>query len=170
VLEFTLNHPMLCSTERFWTSFLDPDFTREMLVEGLGFRAAEVGVLEPVPGRTVQRRAIRMSPKLDLPAAVTRVLGDALSYRETGTYDPEAERWTFESRMNVLADRLRIGGRIWVEPTSSGRSRRISELWIDAQIFGVGGMIERAAEANMRIGFKQSAKWMNDWFVQHSDP
>ena len=113
---------------KLWQALLDPEFTRSMLQDGLGFGRVEVGELKPRPPRREQTRAMRAFPKLELPAAVARVVGDALAYLEDGTYDPTARRWTFQSRTSVLGDRFRVGGRMWVEPTPSGR-RSTSSTW-----------------------------------------
>lgn len=167
MLEFTLNHPLMCSVDRYWALFLDREFTRSMLQDGLGFGRAEVGDLKPRPGKAEQTRAMRAFPKLELPAAVARIVGDALAYLEDGTYDASARRWTFQSRTSVLGDRFRVGGRMWAEATPSGRSRRVSEIWIEAKMFGIGGLVERAAESNIRDGYRRSALWINRFVVSH---
>lgn len=167
MLEFTLNHPLMCSADRFWALFLDPGFTREMLT-GLGFARVDVGELRPGASSTDKRRSMRSIPKLDLPAVVARLVGEAFAYVEEGSFDERSRRWTYQSRISVM-EQFRVGGRIWVEPTKTGRCRRISEVWIEAKIFGIGGLVERAAESNVRDGFRRSALWINRWVVGHPE-
>lgn len=168
MLEFTLNHPLLCSVDRFWAVFLNTAFTHEMLT-GLGFARVDVGELRAHTGRSEKKRSMRAVPKLDLPKVVARALGEAFAYVEEGSFDERSRRWTYHSRLSVLSDQFRVGGRIWVEPTKSGRCRRISEVWIEAKIFGIGGLIERAAENSVRDGFRRSALWLNRWIVAHPE-
>lgn len=168
MLEFTLNHPLMCSVDRFWDMYLDSGFTREMLT-GLGFARVDVGEPRAVLGRNEKARTMRAVPKLELPTVVARAVGEAFAYVEDGMFDERSRRWTYKSHLSVLSDQFRVGGRIWVEPTKSGRCRRISEVWIEAKIFGIGGLIERAAESNVRDGFRRSALWINRWVVAHPE-
>lgn len=169
MLEFTVRHPLLCAVDRYWRLFLSPEFSREMML-GLGFSRIEIGPLVRDPKRPRQQtRSMKVTPKLDLPGPVVRAIGDRLSYEEHGTYDEDARRWTFRERMSVLPERILIGGSIRVEASPSGRCRRVSDLWVDVKIFGVGGLIERAAEANLRDGFRRSALWFNRWLAAHPE-
>lgn len=167
VLKFTLTHSLLCSVDRYWRLFLDPGFTQTLLVDGLGFGRVEVGPLQP-HGSDEQSRTMKVTPKLDLPGPVARVLGDALSYLEEGTYHAATQRWTYELRFNAVADRIQTGGVIYVEPDGDG-CRRISELWFNAKVFGVGGLIERSARSNMETGFNKSAAWFDTWVKRHPE-
>jgi hypothetical protein len=167
VLEFTVIHELDCSPERFWETFFDPEFTREMIVGGLGFASCEVDPPKGGGSEPGQRkRTMRVVPKLDLPAAVAKLLGPKLGYTEVGTYDETTEVWTYTMRLSVLSDRIRLGGRLRVEPLGD-RCRRVSELWAEAKILGLGGLVERAAEKNMREGWGKSALWMNTWLAEH---
>jgi hypothetical protein len=165
VLEFTLRHEIDCTPERFWGVFFDEDFTRAMIVDGLDFARCDI---DPVQERGDKRtRTMRVTPKLDVPAAVERLLGSALTYTEDGTYLVSKQLWTYTLRLSVLSDRIRMGGKLRVEPKGEDRCLRVSDLWCEVKILGVGKMVERAAEKNMRDGWNKSATWMNGWLAEH---
>ena len=167
VLEFTLDHPMHCSSERFWEVFFDPETTRELIVDGLGFGSCDVGPLTEKDG--VRSRSMRVIPKLDIPAAVAKLLGPKLGYTENGRLDTKTMKWSYEIVLTVLSDRIKLGGRVHLVPDGE-RCRRISELWCEVKILGLGGLVERAAEKNMRDGWNRSAVWLNDWLDKHPAP
>jgi hypothetical protein len=165
VLEFSLRHEIDCSAERFWELFFDEAFTRAMIVDGLHFARCDI---DPVQERGDKRmRTMRVTPKLDVPAAVSRLLGPALTYTEEGSYLVSKQLWTYTLRLSVLSDRIRMGGKLRIEPKGEARCLRISDLWCEVKIFGVGNMVEKAAEKNMRDGWTKSAAWMNGWLAEH---
>ncbi|MBC8074370.1 MAG: DUF2505 domain-containing protein [Deltaproteobacteria bacterium] len=164
LLEFSLDHAMRCSPERFWTLYLDPDFTRSLILDGLGFGACEI---ERVVDRdSVRTRSMRVTPKLDLPAVVAKLLGPRMGYTEHARLDTKTMSWSYEIVLSVLSDRIRMGGKMHLVPDGE-HCRRISKLWCEIRIFGVGGLVEKAAEKNMRDGWNRAAVWMNDWYDAH---
>jgi hypothetical protein len=165
VLEFTLRHDIDCSAERFWALFFDADFTRTMIVDGLGFARCDI---EPLQERGDKRtRSMRVTPKIDVPAAVAKLLGPALAYTEEGTFLVSKELWTYTLRLSVLSDRIRIGGKVRIEPKEGDHCVRVSDIWVEAKILGLGGMVERAAEKNLREGWTKSSAWMNGWLAKN---
>lgn len=165
MLEFSLRHEIDRTPERFWDLFFDEDFTRTMIVDGLQFARCDI---DPVQDRGDKRtRTMRVTPKLDVPAAVARLLGPALAYTEEGTYLVSKQLWTYTLRLSVLSDRIRMGGKLRLEPASEGKCLRVSDLWCEVKILGLGGMVEKAAEKNMRDGWNRSADWINGWLAKH---
>jgi Protein of unknown function (DUF2505) len=168
VLEFTLNHGFNCSTERFWTLFFDPAWTRALILEGLGFATCDIDPVVEAGGK--KSRSMRVTPKLDLPAAVAKLLGPKLGYTENGRLDLASGEWSYEIVMSVMSERIRLGGRLSVEPDGPDKCRRRSSLWTEVKIFGIGALVEKAAEKNMRDGWEKAAVWTRDWLASHPNP
>lgn len=167
MIEFTLRHPLNCTPERHWTLFFDPEWTRTLIIDGLGFASC---VVHPVRQEGAKRhREMAVTPKLELPAAVLRLVGDKLGYTERGTFDEAKQQWTYQLVLNVLTDKIRMGGEVTIEPLGSDRCTRVSKMWVEVKIFGVGGMVEKAAEKNMRDGWTRSADWINGWLADHPE-
>ena len=165
MLEFTLRHEIDCSRERFWELFFDDDFTRDMIVGGLDFASCDIDPIRESGDR--RTRTMRVIPKLDVPAAVAKLLGPKLGYTEEGTFFGGKELWTYTLRLSVLSERIRLGGKLKIEPIDDTKCRRISDLWCEVKILGLGKMVEKAAEKNMRDGWNKSAAWMNRWLADH---
>lgn len=165
MIEFTLRHRLECTPARHWALFFDPEWTRTLIVDGLGFFSCDV---DPVQHEgTTRRRQMRVTPKLDIPAPVAKILGPKLGYTERATFDETRELWAYQMLLNVLADKILIGGEVTIEPLGDAACTRVSKMWVEVKIFGVGGMIEKAAEKNMRDGWERSAKWINGWLAAH---
>ncbi len=164
MIRFTLVHDIHCAAERFWELHLDSAFTRALIEEGLGFHACDIQSVTR-EGDTV-RRVMVVQPKIDVPQAVAKILGPRLSYREDGVYRADTGTWEWTTRLGVMADKIRMGGAMRVEPTGSDRCRRVADLWVDAKVFGLGGLVEKAAEKNMRKGWAEGARWTNAWLAR----
>lgn len=164
---FTIDHDLRCTVDQFWETYLDADFIHGMMSEGLRFRDVMVEPMQREPKTGLLRRKVKSNPQLDLPPAVLKLIGDAFGVVETGTFDETTRRFKYEMRFNVLSERMKSGGEIWVEPIGEGRVRRRSENWADVRMIGVQGMMERAIEKNTREGFDKVASYMNRWFDAH---
>lgn len=167
MIEFTLRHPLDCTPARQWKLHFDPEWTRTLIVDGLGFFSCDVKPVQQ-DGK-IRRRDMAVTPKLDIPAAVAKLLGPKLGYTEKGAFDETREAWSYQMLLNVLTDSIRIGGEMTMEPLGTHRCTRVSRMWVEVKIFGVGGLIEKAAEKNMRDGWNRSALWINGWLVKHPE-
>lgn len=165
MIELTLRHELVCSADRHWELFFDPDWTRTLILEGLGFNKCEVGDLVEDGEHTTRR--MRVEPKIDVPAAVAKLLGPRLGYTEEGRFHRPTRVWTYQLRLSVLSEKIQMGGEVVIEPGDAARCTRVSKLWMRAKIPLIGGLVEKAAEKNMRDGWNKSAVWINGWLRAH---
>jgi hypothetical protein len=144
-----------CSVETFWKTFLDENYTRTLFLEELQFR--EVEFLE----RTDTSRKIRVVPKINLPGALQKLVGDSFAYEEHGTLDRGKNEWTWRMvpRKEIVATR----GRVRLEAVGEGQCRRNDEVTIEGKIFGLGGVIESTAEKEVRASWAKEAAFMTRW-------
>lgn len=164
MIEFTLRHPLNCTPERHWEMFFDPQWTEDLLTDGLGF-SCDVGPVRTEGG--MRHRDMQVAPVLDLPKAVAKLFSDTLGYVEQGKFDEDKKQWSYTLRLNVLSEKIKLGGDVTLEPLGDDRCTRVSKMWAEAKIFGVGGLIEKAAEKNMRDGWGKSADWINAWIAKN---
>lgn len=163
--KFTLKHEINCPEERFWELFFDKEFNSKLFLEGLGFPAFET--LELTESDDSIRRRVRGTPKMDVPGAVKKVLGDSFGYEEDGTWNRASKIWTWIMIPNKLQGKLSNKGKVTIEKVGDDKVRRIAEIEIEAKIFGVGGMIEKTSEQQMTDGWNKSAVFMNKWIADH---
>jgi hypothetical protein len=159
--KFTLTHEIECDPEQFWKLFFDKEFNQTLFKQHLGFPAFDV-VEQRETDREIYRK-VSGTPKMDVPGPVAKVLGSSFTYVEEGTFDKATKTWRWKMTPSAMPDKLRNEGTVRVEPAGPGKSRRISEIVAEAKVFGIGGLIESAAEKNLRDGWDKSAHYMNQW-------
>src|SRR5688572_9253211 len=98
-----------CDVETFWKTFFDPEYTRRLYLEALGFKKFEI--LE----QTETLRRTRGVPKLNMPKPVVSLLGDSFGFDEEGRFDPAAQTFRWKLVPNTLRDKLRNEGSVRVE-------------------------------------------------------
>jgi hypothetical protein len=164
--KFTLRHSINCSTDRFWEVFFDRDFNLTLFRDALGF--PEFDIIEQTEKDDELVRVVRGRPKMNMPKAVMKLLGDSFGYEETGRLDRKTQQWSWTMKPNQLADKLHNSGRLWVEPAGDDKCTRIAEMESGAKIFGLGSLIEKSTEAEFRTGWDASAVFMNKWLADKS--
>ena len=162
---FTLTHNINCSAPRFWEVFFDRDFNTALFLDELRFPVYDI--IEQTNDDGIIKRHIRATPKMNMPKAVMKVLGDSFSYEEHGIFDPTTEIWTFEMIPSTLAAKLRNAGTVRCEAIDDTHCRRIATMESEAKIFGIGGLIESSGLKELRIGWNQSAEFLNRWLADH---
>jgi hypothetical protein len=167
VIELTLRHELRCTPERHWKLFFDPDWTKELILDGLAFNKCEVGDLER--SGDITTRMMRVEPKIDVPGPVARLLGPKLGYTEKGTFNETTKAWNYALVLSVLSEKILLGGDVTVEPKGDDKCVRLSKIWMKAKIPIIGGLVEKAAEKNMKKGWDDSAAWINGWLDAHPE-
>ena len=89
-----------------------------------GFKGFDLLELTGEPGGP-RHRVLRTEPAAEAPAVVRKIVGDSLTYTETGDWDPETQIWVYEIVTNVASDKVKIGGRLWAE--ARGDNQRLEQ-------------------------------------------
>lgn len=162
-MKFTIRHTLETDKKTYWDRvFFDPDFNRRLYRDALGFGAFEVLSETGAPGEARTRR-MRTEPKSEAPAVVKKLLGDGISYIEDGRWDPETGVWTYQITTSRLSDKMRIGGRFWVEPRGEKKIERLCECDVEVKIALVGGAVEGFIEKTTRESYDAAARFTNQF-------
>jgi len=161
---FTIRNTFHTRPESYWNHiFFDPEYNNR-LYEALGFTSFEVLELTGEPGGP-RTRKMRTEPAAEAPAVVRKLIGDSLTYSESGSFDPESAIWVYEIKTNKLSDKVHIGGRLWVEPVEGG-IERVAEVDVSVKVFGVGGAVERFIEKTTRDSYVKTAVFTNSFIEE----
>lgn len=162
-MKFTLRHQYHVGPDTFWREvFFDPAFNERLYREALQFES--VKILEEnveADGRRTRRMAV--TPRLDLPAPIKKVLGDSVSYVEEGRYDLARPSWIVRVIPSKLADKANVTSEMWLERTGPGQSDRVAEFNIDVNMFMIGGLFEKTLEKTMRDSYQKATDFTNAW-------
>ena len=146
-----------CDIDTFWEIFRDQKFTEELHSRDLGSRSLEVLELTD----TVRR--LRVSPKLDMPKAVAKLLGDSFAYEEQAELDRESNTWRWKIIPSTLADKVTTEGVFRLEPMDGGKCKRIDEATIEAKVFGLGKLLEGTTEKQVLATWDTEVAGVNRW-------
>lgn len=157
-----MTHRMECDLDTFWKTFLDDDFNSRIFSE-MGFPSFRVA--QTHEGDTVRQR-LEITPKVHLPSAVQKVLGERFSYVEEGVFDKitKTYRFTLMPPAGIRGDRATGGGVTTAVAAADGTTDRIIDMTFDVRIFGIGGMLESAAERAAQDVYGAHARAANTQF------
>lgn len=159
-----MTHDIDCDVDRFWKLFWDREFSKAMFAS-LEFPKWEIVDQKETDTEIV--RIIEAVPKLEMPAAVAKVLGPGFGYREEGRFDKATRRFRFVITPSTLQGKLKNEGTMRVEPHGEGKCRRIVDIVAEAKVFGIGGMLESMTEKSLKEGWAKGARFTNDWIAAH---
>lgn len=154
-----------CTPEAFWAAFLDEPYLHALYLEELEYRTfaiIEIGE---------KSRKIRVVPKMKLPAPVARLIGDSFAYEEHGTLDRARSEWTWrmvqpanlDSTSKPRKDVVTMHGTTHVEACGDGECRRTDDFFIEAKIFGLGGLIESSIQKELQNALAKEHAFLARW-------
>jgi uncharacterized protein DUF2505 len=163
--KFTMTHEINCGAERFWQLFFDKEFNDALYKGKLGFPKFEIVDFKETDA-TIYRKAVGQ-PKMNMPGPIVKLLGSNFAYTDEGTLDKKTGLFKFKTTPSTLADKLKNEGSVRIEALGTDKLKRITELLIEAKVFGLGGLIESSTEKQMRQGWDDSAVFMNQYLIDH---
>lgn len=118
-------------------------------------------------GGKIHRR-IQVVPDIQLPGAIRKVvdkqLGDRkLYYEELRDYVDGELEYTWKIVPPVMADRMDVGGKVVVEPIDEGSCKRILDGETKANVFGIGGMLEKFLVREMTNAYDLIPGVVKEW-------
>lgn len=162
-MKFTLRHPYNVGPDAFWRDvFFDQAYNETLYREALEFEAFKV-VEETHPADGRRTRKLAVTPKLDAPGPIKKVLGDSISYVEEGRLELTRPSWVVRVIPSKLADKAKITSEMWLERTGPGQSDRVAEFDIEVKMFAVGGLVEKFLEKTMRESYQKATEFTNRW-------
>ncbi|PRP92214.1 hypothetical protein ENSA5_50620 [Enhygromyxa salina] len=161
-----LDHEIHCPPARLWQLYFDDAFNVEMYEAGLGFPSCKIAERTD-DGETLHRRMV-MIPKLEMPRAVAKLVGDKVGYEEIGDWVRSEGVFRWRLLLAAFGDKVRVAGTMRVVASGEARCRRLVEFEVEAKIFGVGALVEKTALNNTVDGWNASAAWINGYLARTS--
>jgi hypothetical protein len=160
-----MDHEIHCSPERMWELFFDNEFNVEMYEQGLGFPSCKI--LERTDDGEVLHRRMVMIPKLEMPKAVAKLVGDKVGFEEIGDWTRKQGVFRWRLLLAAFGDKVRVEGEMRLVANGEGHCRRVVDFEVEAKMFGVGKLIEKTAAENTIDGWTKSAKWINGYLARN---
>jgi hypothetical protein len=164
---FTIHDSFSVDAETWWEKvFFSAEYNRALYFDGLRFKGYDILTLEK-DAAGIWTRRVRTEPAVDAPAAVRKIVGDSISYEETGRMDPTTTRLRFTVVPSKLADKFESKGEVWVEPRGDQRIDRYVTTELNVKVFGVGKMIESFIEKTTRDNYQKAAVFTTRWIAEN---
>lgn len=124
-------------------------------------------VEESTDGDGKIHRRVRLVPAVPIPAAFEKLIaGRAVTYDEVSVYDPKTK--TARYRIDHKAgDRLRAEGTNTFVQDGPGAVKRIIDGEVEVRVFGVGALVERFIENEVKKGYDAIASFLQGWIDRH---
>jgi hypothetical protein len=163
---FEIRHTFPITADQFWKlTFFDDEFNRTLYLEKLGFQGYDV-LEQGEEAGGMRTRKVRTTLSIDAPAPVRKLVGETISYTETGKWDPATGRYRFRIEPSKLADKLQITGEMWCEPRGDKRVERIVRTDAQVKIFGIGKLVEATIEKTTRESYEKASQYTNQWIAE----
>lgn len=153
-----------CGVDRFWEVFFEDAYSRALYLEGLQFKGYRVISLEETS------RKLHLSPKLNVPGPVAKLIGDSFAYEQHGSFDRAAG--LFSWRMVQPGDvkgkpgAITSSGTIRVTADGADRCTRTDQVTVSASVFGLAGMIESAMEKELKSSWDTEIAFFKRWIAE----
>lgn len=161
-----LVHEIHCLPARMWELFFDDAFNIQMYCEGLGFPKCEIA--EKRERGDVLYRRMEMVPKIEVPKALAKVIGDRVGFTELGEWHRSKGVYEYKLILAALGDKVRIEGTMRLTAQGVDHSRRTTNFEVESKVFGIGGLLEKTSAENVITGWNSSAGWINRWLADQT--
>jgi hypothetical protein len=140
-METTHRQHFAVSEDCYWRDLcLDLRYQERLYCEALGCIRMDVLELSGDVSTGMKRR-LRFEKRIDAPAPIRKLFGEAVVLQEESVFDAQARRWSFRMIPAVFADRIDIRGVVSLEPTADGIDQ-VSVNTVTCKLFGLGSIIE----------------------------
>ncbi len=164
---FDVRHEMIVGSKRFWQLIHhETEFIRSLYVDFLDFGYE---VLENNTETGVRRTYI--TPKVDAPKAIVKVMGDSISFTENGQLIEDADDYRYEFTVvpNKFADKISISGAMRAHPISDTACERCVTSNVGCTIFGIGKLLEGFIQKEIQRSYVESAGYTNTYLKRVLD-
>jgi hypothetical protein len=169
-VRYTIKHTIETDIDTFWNKVIfEPEFNRKLFVEFLGFTTYNL-LEDRTDPDGVRHRRVDAVPKIELPAAARKVLGDNIGFVEVGRYDPAVKRYYVQVLPKAGGDKIKTTTEIWAEPLGNPGDKRIERIVsVDnsVKIFGIGTLVEGFIEQQTRDSYARAAEYTNRYIREN---
>jgi hypothetical protein len=145
------------SEDDYFAIFFDRDLMTRMYREYHQY--PEIDIKQDEDDSRIRRTTVAI-PKMEMPAAVAKLLGSNFRYTEEAVFDKKSKVMTFKTTPSIMADKVKNEGSVRIEVLGPNRIRRMVDVLLNVKVFGVGGLVESAFEKTIRDGWRKGTEFI----------
>jgi hypothetical protein len=161
MIERELRHTVHGDADAYWRCVFDDEFNQRLYVDVMRFREFKMLRVEETDD-VIARSLYFYPPSVPMPKPVEKILGD-MSWVEEGTYDRRARRLRVRYVTARMADKISIEGDMWCEPAGDRAVERVAAMRVDAKLFVVGPLVQKAIVADLNKNLATIAEFTSDF-------
>jgi hypothetical protein len=160
-MKVTTSHTFPVSARTFWYDiYFNKEYNEKLYVERIHAKSYEL--LEFTDTDTEIRRMARVVPEQKAPSVIKKLMRDEFSYTEKGTFKKKEEIYRFTIIPSVKPEKISVSGFVSLKPEGSNITRTI-DLDLKADIFAIGGQIEKFVGDQIKKGYDESYSFTLTW-------
>jgi hypothetical protein len=160
------SHKFPVKPQTFWDSiYFDKEYNQALYRDHIHAKRYEV--LEYSDTGQGIRRKVMVVPEQKSPRIIQKLIPGEFSYIEEGAFDRKEGTYRFRIIPSVKADKIAISGKVTAEPRGDGSVLRTIDMDLKADIFAVGGQIEKFVGEQIQKGYETSYQFTMDWIRKH---
>lgn len=159
MLQFSKTHEINCTPDKFWQFFFDKPTTESLYLDALSALEVKVENQSELDNKFFQKLSVK--PKITFPGPLAKLIGSEYSYNEQGTLDKTMNQFNWKWTPSVLSGKLRIEGIMRIFTIGENKIRLINEVRIEAEVFGVGSIMENSFEKQIRADIDTKVTYYN---------
>jgi len=144
---------------RYFELLVDGETRARREVEGSGSVSYRV-LSRTVEGGVCRYRAELVS-RVDAPAAVRKIIGQTSRMEEEITFREGGNVAQVRYRTDSLGDRARLEGELRARAAGPGRTEVTLDLTVEIKMFGLGGIIEKMIDKELREHLAKDVAFVN---------
>ena len=164
-MKVPVSHTLDCTVETFWKRiFFDRAYNEALFLGEMKFPAYELVELKESPERI--DRKVRVTPPQKGPDIVRKLVKGTMAYEEIGAWTASDGVYRFKTITSVMAEKIKIGGVIRVEPSGDKKIVRHADMEIEVKVMLVGGSIEKFLAEEIKSNYDVGAAFTNRWIAE----
>jgi len=164
-MKVTTSHTFPVSARTFWYDiYFNKEYNKTLYVEKIHAKSYEL--MEFNDTDTEIRRKARVVPEQKAPSMIKKLMKEEFSYVEEGTFSKKEEIYRFTITPSVKPEKITVKGFVSLKPSGDGITRTI-DLDLKADIFAIGGQIEKFVGEQIKKGYDESYTFTLKWIQDH---
>jgi len=156
------SHRFPVDSKTFWEKiYFDREYNETLYRDCIGVKSYEIMNMEE-DGEKISRK-VRVVPQQKAPGVIQKLISGEFSYVEEGTFQKKEGIYRFKIVPSIKADKITINGMVTAKDEGEKSVLRTIDLELKADIFAVGGQIEKFVGSEIQKGYEDSYRFTLDW-------
>ena len=159
-------HTFPIDVKTFWEKlYFHEEYNRALYLTQIGAKSYEVVECKDTE-KTLTRR-VKITPKQSAPSILQKMLKGEFTYVEEGTFHKADGTYRFQITPSMMPEKIKVSGVVTAVAAGDKSVKRTIDLSLKADVFAVGGQIEKFVGGEITRGYDESYEFTMGWIKKH---